>query len=718
MRTLSTLIKSTIITLLFIIAASLLLVSTSPKSLLTLVPHLTPYRITLATLDIHWLTPTIRATQLEIHTNTNTVLANIENLSLSTTWEALWGNRHHVSGEIKNGTIYADRVIASQRPPSTLSTDKSSDQTSSSNIQKVHELLHLINVNIYDLNIHLEEGQHLAIKQLEKTVLENKWEWITPLIPLNIEVSSALIELHQGTLNDLNSIIRLNTSHNMPTITQHHSGLLYWPTHQATAIEKSLPLSFSANSQWTLLGKTTTGADVNGETSIRINDDTISTTGTINLNGFNDQDFTLHTSVKALPPALDALAPSLFTHTLQQQIAPLFPLNISAKVISDTHNHVHRTQLTNIALTAGESDLNGSITMNMESHPTEKKPVILTGVQFDLHAKKIVLPTVPSTQVNDDSHQTPKGQDTAIRTLFNDEPINIDWINTSPTVGTLAVETLIHNNATTAEGIHANLSAKDNTLKLTTTIKQLAEGSINTDIVLDNTTQPFTLSTQGTIRGLLLESLSLLPKDEFEGGKTNVDFSLASQGLSTHAIASQLQGRFLLETTEGTIANNSFELIGSDLLLNLLNTINPFHKKAKNTQLECAVVNANITEGKIHFDDSLVIRTSKMAVVADGTIDLSTEKINLGINPKARSGVGIDIASLAKFVALKGYISQPSMGVSASGTLKSALNIGAAISTGGLSLIANGLVDKAFSGDMCQRAKKAFTKKETHKTMN
>ena len=279
----------------------------------------------------------------------------------------------------------------------------------------------------------------------------------------------------------------------------------------------------------------------------------------------------------------------------------------------------------------------------------------------------------------------------------------------------MVIEKLVHNKETAAEGITTRLSIKDKVLQLDTTIKQFASGTIHANLSLDNTSPPLKLSTQGAINNLLLESLSVLPKDEFEGGKTNLQFSLKSEGQSTQTIASQLQGDFLLESIEGTIANNSFELIGSDLIVNLLNTINPFHKKAKNTQLECAVIKADIIDGKVHFDDSIAVRTSKMMVVADGNIDLKTEKINLGINPKARSGVGVDIASLAKFVAMKGHLSQPSMGVSASGTLKSALNIGAAISTGGLSLIASGLVDKAITGDVCQTAKKAFTQTEKDK---
>jgi hypothetical protein len=101
------------------------------------------------------------------------------------------------------------------------------------------------------------------------------------------------------------------------------------------------------------------------------------------------------------------------------------------------------------------------------------------------------------------------------------------------------------------------------------------------------------------------------------------------------------------------VGNDSFELIGSDLILSLLDKINPFAKTDKNTELECAVVNIKVSDGRMNIDKSLAQRTTKLTMVADGYIDLGSEEIKLNIAPKARSGIGVDASSLVKFIALE-----------------------------------------------------------------
>ena len=143
----------------------------------------------------------------------------------------------------------------------------------------------------------------------------------------------------------------------------------------------------------------------------------------------------------------------------------------------------------------------------------------------------------------------------------------------------------------------------------------------------------------------------------------------------------------------------------------MLNKLNPFAKKDKTTKLECAVVNLNIEKGKINVDKSLALRTSKLTMVADGHIDLPSEKIKLSLTPKARQGVGVDVSSLVKFIALGGTLSKPAPTITASGVLKSAVVVGAAVSTGGVSLLATSAAEKTLASvDVCERANNAFNK--------
>jgi len=190
---------------------------------------------------------------------------------------------------------------------------------------------------------------------------------------------------------------------------------------------------------------------------------------------------------------------------------------------------------------------------------------------------------------------------------------------------------------------------------------------------------------------------------------TGIDIALETQGVSSKQLAESLNGAIKLNVGDGVIGNDSFELIGSDLILNLLNKLNPFSKSDKTTKLECAVVNLSVENGKIDVDKSLALKTSKLTMVADGYVDLPSEKIKLSLTPKARQGVGVDVSSLVKFIALGGTLSKPAPAVTASGVLKSAVVVGAAVSTGGVSLLATSVAEKTVGNvDVCERAAKAF----------
>ena len=100
------------------------------------------------------------------------------------------------------------------------------------------------------------------------------------------------------------------------------------------------------------------------------------------------------------------------------------------------------------------------------------------------------------------------------------------------------------------------------------------------------------------------------------------------------------------------------------------------------------------------------METSKMEIVGDGTIDLNSEKLDIGFTPNAKSGVGINIGSLVKFLKVGGTLAAPRPAADAGGLLKSGLAIGAAISTGGASVVAEGLAKRALgAGSICDVAR-------------
>ena len=95
------------------------------------------------------------------------------------------------------------------------------------------------------------------------------------------------------------------------------------------------------------------------------------------------------------------------------------------------------------------------------------------------------------------------------------------------------------------------------------------------------------------------------------------------------------------------------------------------------------------------------MQTDQVTVVADGGIDFSDESLNVSVRAKPREGLGISLGGIANsFFKLGGTLKNPQLQLDTAGSVTTT---GAAVATGGLSLVARGLWDRmTASGDICK----------------
>ena len=202
--------------------------------------------------------------------------------------------------------------------------------------------------------------------------------------------------------------------------------------------------------------------------------------------------------------------------------------------------------------------------------------------------------------------------------------------------------------------------------------------------------------------GIALESFGFVPQEELAGGKLRIDVDLKTRGTSAADFAGALNGDILLMVQEAQLMNDFIELAGSDLIMEILNKVNPFQKEDPTTELSCGLVKFEAVDGVLTTNDELVMETSKMEIVGNGEIDLGKETLGITLSPNAKSGLGINVGSLVKFLKVGGTLKEPRPAVSAGGLLKSGLAIGAVMATGGASLAAEGLAKRAINaGSKC-----------------
>ncbi len=180
--------------------------------------------------------------------------------------------------------------------------------------------------------------------------------------------------------------------------------------------------------------------------------------------------------------------------------------------------------------------------------------------------------------------------------------------------------------------------------------------------------------------------------------RLDAKISVKGGGASVRAIMAGLDGDILATLGEGRINTKAVDLAGADLLTEAFTSLNPLAEKDDTTHLICAVVRMPISNGVATADKGIAVETTKMNVVGSGTVNLKTETLDLAVRPRAKEGLGIGVGGLAGLVRIEGTLAEPRVGIDEMGVAKTGVSVGAALATGGLSLIAEGLFDKMTEG--------------------
>jgi hypothetical protein len=112
------------------------------------------------------------------------------------------------------------------------------------------------------------------------------------------------------------------------------------------------------------------------------------------------------------------------------------------------------------------------------------------------------------------------------------------------------------------------------------------------------------------------------------------------------------------------------------------------------------VVRVNIVDGQATVSPVLM-QSQKVAVVAGGKIDLRTEELKFDFNTRPRRGIGVTAGMFTNpFIELAGTLASPRIGVGAKGAASGA----AAAATGGVTVLAQGLLDRMLGQqDLCKQ---------------
>lgn len=344
----------------------------------------------------------------------------------------------------------------------------------------------------------------------------------------------------------------------------------------------------------------------------------------------------------------------------------------------------------------GDSDLSGQL--HVEDGDTSVLRLEARSSLIDLS------PFEPGDEQVDEGKDTAAADEPDSRYVFEDEPLQLDALHGFEAQVDIGVERL-RTSTTELRSLVVAATIEDGNLEFDNSFLGRYGGKFENRLEITTTGDQADMKIAAKARDLKVGLLSGpdIPQDLIPASVVDVDIS--ATGSSPRALASSANGKVVFTQGAGRVKNDLIESLSGDVLAQLFNSLNPLAEEDEFSNWECTVFRVDFESG-LGDITGFLLQSEKLMIVGGGKIDLNTEKLNIEFNTKPRAGVGVSADMfVTPFVKLSGTLASPSVGLNEKGVL---LSGGAAVLTGGMSFLYQGLVDRATAeGGRCEQALEA-----------
>jgi uncharacterized protein involved in outer membrane biogenesis len=176
-----------------------------------------------------------------------------------------------------------------------------------------------------------------------------------------------------------------------------------------------------------------------------------------------------------------------------------------------------------------------------------------------------------------------------------------------------------------------------------------------------------------------------------------LDVRLNGVGDSLQTLLGSADGHVELVLGAGRLNKKVAALPLGDILVTLLDAVNPTNLREPIASLTCAVFQLDVADGIATSTGGLAVQTEAINVLGGGALNLRSSEIELHFKTAKRKGIGISLLGIAdRFIYITGTFREPKVAIDPKGLL---IHGGAAWATDGLSLLYDQLVKRltAFS---------------------
>lgn len=373
----------------------------------------------------------------------------------------------------------------------------------------------------------------------------------------------------------------------------------------------------------------------------------------------------------ALGIELQATSLAKLSRYLGVPLPAVGPVKVSGRLSRTKHGY----KLAKIDAKVGRSDADGELFI----YPNRKRPRIVGR----LAAKNLDLDQLlPGTRAS------------GAKRIFSDAPLSLAWL------GTFDGEVSVHARKLRIQNVRmdkvkAGMSLNKGQLRFTQS-GSLGGGKFKAKLSLDarGKRPHFAMRVRGKAIGLGKVSEQIYDTKLIEGAAADVNIDVAGRGNSAAELMAGLSGGIFLAVGKATIHNKRLRKVSADVVTEVLETVAMQSHEDETTHVRCAVVRVPVKNGVVSVDRTIAMETTRAALSASGSIDLRNEGLDLGVDLVGRNGPNLGASSFSGLVRVRGTIAEPEVGADAVGIAGVAATVAGAVATGGLSLIAQGLISQ------------------------
>ncbi len=343
--------------------------------------------------------------------------------------------------------------------------------------------------------------------------------------------------------------------------------------------------------------------------------------------------------------------------------------------------------LEDIQFAIGEGKITGSVTLELD----QARPHIVANISspfLDLRG--------PESVVSEE-----ETGDTAPERIFSDELLAYSWLDSVNVDAGISVASIFLADDR-LEDLNFNIVVADGALTLDPFGFSSGEGELFGRADLRPNNGQHSLSLTAATNNLRLGALAIEGQERDTIPPLDLELQFAGEGTTIREIVGSANGNISGRQGAGQINLQAAGVLFSDLVTSVLRTLNPLAETETVTAMECGVYKVNITDG-IAVIEELALQTDLLTIIGSGDINLATEEIDLSLRTKTREGLGVSLGGVVNsFLKVGGTLNEPSLGVDTAGSVTTT---GAAVATGGLSLLARGLWDRVSAeADICSQS--------------